>query len=209
MQNNKELLIQALSENHLSLSDASIDKMLHFLELLQKWNRVFNLTTITQQKDMIYLHLIDSLIVSPLLHGNRLLDCGSGAGLPGIPLAILNPEQRWVLLDKASKKVHFLIQVIAELQMKNVEVVHSRSENYFPEECFDSILSRAFGTLQLFAESTQHLLCEQGLLIALKGQLPQKELDDLPDNFVVHDIAKLTMAGYDITRHVIRLKRRL
>jgi 16S rRNA (guanine527-N7)-methyltransferase len=172
---------------------------------MQAWDRVFNLTTITGPRDQVYLHLIDSLVVRPYLHGNRLLDVGSGAGLPGIPLAIANPQQQWVLLDKNSKKTRFLVQVVAELKLNNVKVVHGRSEDFHPEQCFDSILSRALGTLCLFAETTKHLLCPDGRLIAMKGKYPQEELDEIPSHVELWDITRLTIQGTDIERHIVRL----
>jgi 16S rRNA (guanine527-N7)-methyltransferase len=116
----------ALKKNSLALSDHEQQQLLTFLELIKRWNKVFNLTAITNTEDMIYLHLIDSLVIQPYLKGQRMLDVGTGAGLPGIPLAIIQPAQHWVLLDKNSKKTRFLTQVIAELGLKNVEPIHSR-----------------------------------------------------------------------------------
>ena len=200
------LLSKALQENHLTVSAEAKTKLIHYLELIQKWNRVFNLTTITQPQDMIYLHLIDSLMIAPFLAGHRFLDVGTGAGLPGIPLAIYQPEHQWVLLDKNSKKTRFLTQVVAELGLSNVEVVHARSEDYHPPHCFDNILSRALGSLKLFTDTTQHLLCPQGFLIAMKGKYPQEELDDLQKPSRIQKVTRYTINGLNIERHIICIK---
>lgn len=201
------LLNKALNENNLTITDIAKQKLLHYLQLITTWNRVFNLTTITDPRDMVYLHIIDSLMVAPFLHGNRLLDVGSGAGLPGIPLAILNPEQQWVLLDKNSKKTRFLTQAIAELKLPNASVVHTRSEDFHPSECFDSILSRALGTIRMFIETTEHLLCDQGLEIAMKGKFPQEELDDIPPHFMAKSTTRLSIKGMNAERHIVCLRK--
>lgn len=201
------LLQRAAAENKLVLTDAIQSQLTQYLELMLTWNRVFNLTSITDPKEMVYLHLIDSLLVAPHLHGNKMLDIGTGAGLPGIPLAILHPEQHWTLLDKNNKKTRFLTQAVATLGLKNVTVAHTRGEDFQPPHRFDSILSRAFGTLHLFTETTAHLLADDGLLIAMKGKYPQDELNEVPDPFKVVDIIPVTMQGMTIERHIIRLKR--
>lgn len=202
------LLDQAVKNNRLSLSKAVTHQLVLFLEMITAWNRVFNLTTILKPHDMIYLHLIDSLIIAPYLKGERFLDVGSGAGLPGIPLAILNPHQQWTLLDKSSKKTRFLTQVIATLGLTNVEIVHGRAEEFHPTACFDGILSRAFGTINLFVESTAHLLCPQGLFLAMKGKYPEEELNDISERFIVTDIARLDIKGINVLRHVVVLTKK-
>lgn len=206
MTNYKPILVKALQENHLEPGDTQITQLCHYLTLLQTWNQVFNLTTITDPKDMVYLHLIDSLMIAPYLLGKRLLDVGSGGGLPGIPLAILDPTRQWVLLDKVGKKTRFLTQVVAELQLTNVQVQHSNSHDFHPEHCFDSILSRAFGTIRHFIEATQHLLCQNGKLIAMKGKYPQEELTDVPSSFKVTSTTRLTIQGIHADRHIVCLQ---
>jgi len=196
---------KALLDNHITLSDQAKHKLIQYLDLMKTWNRVFNLTTITDAREMVYLHLIDSLVVMPFLHGSRLLDVGSGAGLPGIPLAIANPDHHWVLLDKNIKKTRFLTQAIAELGLTNVQVMHSRCEDFHPTQRFDSILSRAFGTIQMFVETTRHLLCPDGKLIAMKGKYPEDELNAIPDHYLAQDITRLDIKGIHIERHIVRL----
>lgn len=200
------LLISALQENQVVLDEAKQQSLINYLIGLQKWNNVFNLTTITSPKEMVYLHLIDSLIIEPYLYGQHFLDVGSGAGLPGIPLAIANPTQEWVVLDKNSKKTRFLTQIAAELKLINVSVVHSRCENFSPNKRFDSILSRAFGSLSLFVETTRHLLNPNGYLMAMKGHYPHDELNDLPSDAVVDKIIELKLKGIDVTRHLVCIK---
>lgn len=207
MQTVHQLLSHALQENGHHLDPETINKLVKYLELMQTWNKVYNLTTITNPRDMVYLHIIDSLAIQPYLHGTRMLDVGSGAGLPGLPLAIINPQQHWVLLDKNNKKTRFMTQAIAELKLSNVEAAHHRCEDFQPELCFDSILSRAFGTLGLFVETTEHLLCDNGIFIAMKGKYPQDELVDIPKHFGIQTVASLKIKGMDIERHVVCLKR--
>lgn len=197
------LLQQAIQENRLTVDTQQIEKLNSFLQLLQTWNKVYNLTAITDPREMVYLHIIDSLLVQTFLHGTRLLDVGSGGGLPGIPLAILNPHQHWVLLDKNSKKTRFITQAAAELALKNVEAVHSRVEDFHPAEHFDSILSRAFSTLGLFTESTAHLLNPNGKFIAMKGKHPEEELAELPPRFHIQNVTRLEMQGMKVDRHII------
>lgn len=206
MPNFTELLKKPLSDNRLMLSEETIGQLANYLNLLETWNQAFNLTAITDPREMVYLHIIDSLTVLPYLKGTRMLDVGSGAGLPGIPLAILHPEQHWVLLDKNSKKTRFQTQVIAELGLNNVEPVHSRCEDFQPDVCFDSILSRAFGTLRMFVETTGHLLCPHGVFIAMKGKYPEAELNDLPPRFLTQNVTRLAVNGIEGERHVVCMR---
>lgn len=206
MTNFKPILIEALQENHLPCDDDQIAKLCHYLTLLQTWNQVFNLTTITEARDMVYLHLIDSLMIAPYLQGQRMLDVGSGGGLPGIPLAILHPEHQWVLCDKVAKKTRFLTQVVAELHLKNVKVQQGNSLDFHPDACFDTIVSRAFGTIRQFIEATQHLRCADGRYIAMKGKYPEDELTDVPSNFKVTSTTRLTIKGIHADRHIVCLQ---
>jgi 16S rRNA (guanine527-N7)-methyltransferase len=206
MQTINDHLEEALQQNHLCVDETAKLKLIQYLHLLQTWNKVFNLTTITKPRDMVYLHLIDSLMITPFLKGTRLLDVGTGAGLPGLPLAICNPLQQWVLLDKNSKKTRFLTQVVAELALPNVTVIHSRSEDFHPDHGFDSILARALGTLTLFVNSTRHLLNANGIFIAMKGKYPQDELDELQGPFTIQKVTRLAIKGVSIERHIVCIK---
>jgi 16S rRNA (guanine527-N7)-methyltransferase len=202
----KSLLTTALQENQLTLNDEAINKLVRYLELLQTWNKVFNLTSITDPREMVYLHIIDSLLTAPYLSGSRFLDVGSGAGLPGIPLAILHPEHEWVLLDKNNKKTRFMTQAIAELKLTKVQTVHTRAEDFHPEQAFDGILSRAYATLALFIKTTRHLICKNGTFIAMKGKYPQEEMAELDELALDATISPLTMKGMTLDRHIVCIK---
>ncbi|HEX4044144.1 MAG TPA: 16S rRNA (guanine(527)-N(7))-methyltransferase RsmG [Gammaproteobacteria bacterium] len=202
------LLKSACAENNLVLDEKIQNQLVHYLELLATWNRVFNLTAITQPADMVYLHIVDSLTVQPYLQGTQLLDVGSGAGLPGIPLAIVNAMQHWTLLDKNSKKTRFLTQVIAELSLTNVAAVHARCEDYqITSPGFDSIVSRAFSSLRAFVETTAHLLQPEGIWIAMKGKYPQQELAELPKQFKVKCVEPVVVKGIAGERHMVVISR--
>jgi 16S rRNA (guanine527-N7)-methyltransferase len=197
------LLKDACKKNNLNLTEEAITKLHTYLLLLKEWNNVINLTSITDDFDMIMLHLIDSLAIISHLHGNRLLDVGTGAGLPGIPLAIVLPHTHWTLLDKCAKKTRFLLQMKAELALPNVEIVHVRTENFHPNERFDSIVSRAYGTLRLLTDSTKHLLANDGKWLLMKGKYPQSELDDLPSNILVQRVSPIKLIGKTLDRHLV------
>lgn len=196
----KSILIEAARDNQIDLTAKQLDQLEHYLVLMNTWNKVFNLTSITNSREMVYLHIIDSLLTAPFLTGQRMLDVGSGAGLPGIPLAIMNPDQQWVLLDKNSKKTRFMTQAIAELGLKNVQAVHSRAEDFHPELKFDHILSRAYATLALFIETTRHLLSKNGTFIALKGRYPHDEIAEISYETTVSPVH---MTGMTLERHIV------
>ncbi len=181
-------------------------KLANYLILLKKWNKFFNLTHILSDSDKTFLHLIDTLLIQKFLVGERFLDVGSGAGLPGIPLAIAY-SGHWTLLDKNNKKTTFLTQAVAELKLKTVDIIHTRSEDFHPQQLFNCIVSRAFGSLEFFLQTTEHLLQTEGRWLAMKGKYPQKELDDIPPTFMVENVIPLQIRGMDVKRHVVIIKR--
>lgn len=197
------MLRSFLNTNQYSFPEEKIKQFSAYLELLQKWNRVFNLTSITEMAEMIPLHLLDSLSISPYLHGNRIIDVGTGAGLPGIPLAIVHPEKSFTLLDSNGKKTRFLMQAKAALHLNNVDIIHSRCEDFHPAEYFDSILSRAFASLREMVIATQHLLNPQGQFLAMKGVYPETEINELPPEFKVSAIHTLKIQGLSAERHLV------
>lgn len=199
----ENFLQKTLHDNNYNFSVEIQNQFSEYLRLMQQWNRVYNLTAIKDPQEMVLLHLIDSLVINPFLHGNRIIDVGTGAGLPGIPLAIINPDKHFVLLDSNSKKTRFLTQVVLELKLKNVEVVHARCEEFHPEQGFDSILSRAFASIQVMLAATQHLLNQNGQFLAMKGIYPEQEIREISDEFKVVTVHSLKIQGLDAERHLV------
>ena len=179
--------------------------LLGYVSLLEKWNKVYNLTAVRDPAQMVPQHLLDALSIRPYLSGKRILDVGTGAGLPGIPLAIADPEREFVLLDSALKRTRFVTQAVGELGLKNVEVVQARIEDYQPEELFDTITSRAFTATEDFVSATGHLLVDNGLLVAMKGKLPQQEINSLPKQWAC-EAHKLDVPGVIGERHALLIK---
>lgn len=191
----------------LDLAPAIQDKLICYIELLTKWNKVFNLTAIRDPEDMVVLHILDSLAIVPYLHGHRIIDIGSGAGLPGIPLCLVSPDKEFVLLDSNSKKTRFLTQVVLELGIKNVTVEHARCEKFRPAHCFDSIMTRAFASLKEMLEMTEHLLSEQGQFLAMKGIYPEAEIKAIPAQFKLRAVHRLVVEGLEAERHLVCIGR--
>lgn len=160
--------------------DDNPEQYLRFIALLSKWNNTYNLTAIRTIPDMITKHILDSLAVHPYLQGQRILDIGSGAGLPGIPLAIAHPNKQFVVLDSNGKKTRFMQTVRRELQLSNLEVVQSRVESYHPSNRFDTVLSRAFSNVPQMLHLSAHLVNQGGIWLAMKGRSPDAELEGLP-----------------------------
>ena len=204
--NKKVFLEKALTANGYHFSSEIQEKFLHYLKLLQDWNRVFNLTAIRNLNDMILLHLLDSLSIHVYLHGTRVIDVGSGAGLPGIPLALIFPDKEFVLLDSNSKKTRFLTQAVIDLKITNSEVIHSRSEDFFPEKKFDSVLSRAFSSLAEMLEKTKHLTTTDGQFLAMKGMYPAEEIQAISNEFELTAAHKIVIEGLEAKRHLICLR---
>lgn len=203
----KDFLHESLLKNGHVVSAETEEKLIAYLELLRKWNRVYNLTAIRDLEESVLLHILDSLSIQPYLQGNRLIDVGTGAGLPGIPLALTCPDKQFFLLDSNSKKTRFLSQAMYELQLKNIEVVHARCEDFNESTKFDSILSRAFASIQVMLESTQHLLAERGQFLAMKGVYPQAEINAISPEFKVIAVHKLSIIGLDAERHLVCVER--
>ncbi|MFY7697796.1 MAG: 16S rRNA (guanine(527)-N(7))-methyltransferase RsmG [Legionella sp.] len=159
--------------------DISPDRLLDYLAILQKWNHSYNLTAVRDPEVMIGRHLLDSLAILPWVKGERILDVGTGAGLPGIPLAIALPSVQVVLLDSNGKKIRFLQEVKRALALDNIEIVQARAESYNPTSYFDSVISRAFSELQQMLTWTEHLVSKEGIWLAMKGRTPDMELSSI------------------------------
>ena len=187
----------------LALADTQVATLERYLDLLEKWNRVYNLTAIRERSRMVTHHLLDSLAVLPHVRGPRVLDVGSGAGLPGIPLAVAGPALHVTLLESNHKKSAFLTQAVAELQLANVQVVMERVESWQPEARFDTIVSRAFAELGEFVALAGRLLAPQGVLAAMKGVHPFEEIERLPQGYRVQQVVRLRVPGLDAERHLV------
>ncbi len=202
-----ELLEKGLLVLCLPLGKEQRGLLLRYLALLDKWNQVYNLTAIRDLTKMVEAHLLDSLSVVPLLTGESVLDVGSGAGLPGIPIAVANPEWEVTLLDSNHKKSAFLRQAVAELALKNAKVVCERIESWVAPKGFDVIISRAFSDLGEFVSLAGHLLASGGVLAAMKGLYPFEELERLPLGFRVKEVRTLQVPGLEAKRHLVLIER--
>ncbi|MBV8624501.1 MAG: 16S rRNA (guanine(527)-N(7))-methyltransferase RsmG [Herbaspirillum sp.] len=196
----------------LDLSEAQVDKLMAYQALLAKWNKVYNLTALRDPAQMMTHHLLDSLSAMTAFTGaQRVLDVGAGGGLPGIVLAIwaaeAQPQMHITLVDTVQKKTAFLNQVKAQLQLGNVTVLHARVEQLPIEQQYDVITSRAFAELKDFVTWSNHLLQQGGKYIALKGVLPQEEIERLPVGWKVQSIRPLQVPGLDAERHLIFMER--
>lgn len=204
-----EELAQGALELGVEVSPKQQQQLLAYLALLIKWNKAYNLTAVRDPDEMVSRHLLDSLSVQPFVldAGDNWLDVGSGGGMPGIPLAILFPERRFTLLDSNGKKTRFLTQVKLELKLANLEVIHSRVEAFKPEQAFSGIVSRAFSSLEDFANWTRHLGDGQSQWLAMKGVHPDDELQALPADFRLAATHVLKVPGCQGQRHLLILRR--
>lgn len=184
-------------------------RLLQYLALIRKWNQVHNLTAVREPEIMLTRHLLDSLAILPHIAGPRIVDVGSGAGLPGIPLALVQPDWQVVLLESNHKKAVFLQQARIELQLENVEVAAERAENFHPEAKFNTVVSRAFSDLTDFIQLAGHLCAaeDSSRLVAMKGVYPHEELAQIPPQFVVEKTLSVAVPGLEAERHLVMLRR--
>ena len=209
-----QMLADGLQQQGQVIDSAQQLKLIQFVELLNKWNKVYNLTSVRKPQQMISRHLLDSLVMLPFFSQSesniaikRVLDVGTGGGIPGIPLAICLPDIDFVLMDARGKKIRFIQAAIAQLGLKNVTAVHSRVEDYSlaDEQGFERIISRAFASLADMLTYCRHLITEQGVFLAMKGQIPEEEIAQLPEGFKIAEINQLDVAGLNAQRHLIQL----
>lgn len=198
------ILEQGIKDANLDISAQTQQRLLDYLVLMQKWNKVHNLTAVRDADEMVTLHLLDSLVVLPFIDAKNLLDVGSGAGLPGIPLAICLPDLQVTVIDSNSKKVSFMRQAKAELGITNLEVLGGRVEEISSTRKFEIIISRAFSDLSLFISLTHHLLDSQGKWLAMKGVYPEVELAELAakTGVTASKVEVLNVPGLDAQRHL-------
>ena len=189
------------------LEPAQVQALLALMAELMEWNTRFNLTAITEPAEIVDKHLLDSLAVLPRLRGLRIADVGSGAGFPGLPLAIANPGRRYTLIESTGKKAGYLRHAVAGLKLGNVEIVHGRAEALTPRMPFDGVISRALGPLADFIRMTGHLAGRDGRLLAMKGRLPEEELEALPPGWKSLAVHPIRVPGLDAERCLVELAR--
>jgi 16S rRNA (guanine527-N7)-methyltransferase len=199
-------LSRLLAEAGISLSDQQQQQLVVYVEMLHKWNKAYNLTSVRDPNEMLVRHILDSIVVAPHLQGTRFTDVGTGPGLPGIPLSIVRPESHFTLLDSLGKRVRFLRQVQHELKLTNIEPVQSRVEDFPAEPPFDGVISRAFASLNDMVSWCHHLPGDAGRFYALKGQLPEDEIALLPAGLAVESIVELKVPHLEGERHLVIVK---
>lgn len=199
-------LSRLLADAGISLTDHQKTLLVAYVDMLHKWNKAYNLTSVRDPNEMLVRHILDSIVVAPYLQGQRFIDVGTGPGLPGIPLAIVLPDEHFTLLDSLGKRVRFLRQVQHELKLENITPVQSRVEAYPSEPPFDGVISRAFASLSDMVSWCRHLPGDKGRFYALKGQLPEDEIASLPNNFSVESVEKLRVPQLEGERHLVIIK---
>ncbi len=199
-------LSRLLDEAGISLTDHQKTQLVAYVDMLNKWNKAYNLTSVRDPNEMLVRHILDSIVVAPHLQGERFIDVGTGPGLPGIPLSIVRPECQFTLLDSLGKRVRFLKQVQHELKLENITPVQSRVEAFPAEPPFDGVISRAFASLNDMVSWCHHLPAEQGRFYALKGVMPEEEIAQLPAGYSVESAIKLKVPQLEGERHLVIIK---
>ena len=192
-----ERLLTAAADIGIDLSDHQTAQLLSYLDLLEKWNNAYNLTAVRSRSEMLSRHLVESLAISPFISGKQVVDVGTGAGLPGIPLAIANPAVHYTLLDSNGKKSRFLLEVKRALMLSNVEIETVRVESWLPTKRFDSVVTRAFADLATTLVRVDHVLTDQGMVYAMKTQQEQHEIESLADATRQVTAQSITVPGRD------------
>jgi len=202
-------LLRGAQALQIALTDEQSAALMEYLGLFQKWNKAYNLTAIREPERMVNLHLLDSLAVHPFVQGaENIIDVGTGPGLPGVVLAIMNPHKQFTLLDSNGKKTRFLFQARSALKLQNLTIVNERVEAYHPPRPFDMIVSRAFASLADMTRWCQHLRAPEGCFLAMKGQYPEEELRVIEDQYELVASHAIEVPGVEGERHLLRLKPR-
>jgi 16S rRNA (guanine527-N7)-methyltransferase len=204
----RQRLVTGLQAMQLELPESVVESLLAYIALLAKWNKVHNLTSVRKPMAMVTRHLLDSLAVVPHLPPGRIIDVGTGAGLPGIPLSLVFPDRDFTLLDSNGKKTRFLIQAKGVLGLKNVTVVQQRVEEFHPDHKFDCVITRAFASVADILSGSRHLLTSDGQMMAMKGEVPEEELAALPEGYHLLEVISLRVPGLEQEqRHLLRIGR--
>jgi len=203
----RELLAAGARDLKVALTSSQSDALLKLVDELELGNAQFNLTAIRDRLSMLRKHVLDSLSLEPYLRGDRVADVGTGAGFPGLPLAIVNPQRRFTLVEATGKKARFAERTAQQLGCDNVQVVNSRAEDYRPLELFDTVTARALSSLADFAAYAGHLCAPGGRLLAMKGKRPDEEISALPKSFRVLAVHRLRVPGLDDERHLVELSK--
>jgi len=203
----REQLEAGARELRVELTPAMADALLRLLDELERGNTQFNLTAIRDRQGMLRKHLLDSLSLHAFLRGARVADVGTGAGFPGLPLALVNPDRDFALIEATGKKARFVSKTAAAVGAGNVEVIHTRAETYRPDRGFDTVVARALSSLADFVAYAGHLLAPGGRLLAMKGKRPDEEISALPKSFRVLAVHRLRVPGLDDERHLVELCR--
>ncbi len=200
-------LLDGATELGLTLTETQASALLQLLDELDDWNQRMNLTAIRERSQQITKHLLDSLAVHSHVRGERVADIGTGAGFPGLPLALVQPQAQFTLIDSTAKKLKFVEHAAQSLGLHNVQTVHTRAEDYRPKERFDSIVSRAVGPIETFVKGSGHLCVGGGRLLAMKGRYPTEELAHIPSGWKLAQVHRLNVPGLDEQRHLVELCR--
>lgn len=210
-----EFLANGLKEMNLTLSALQQQQLLHYVDLIIKWNRAYNLTSVREPQDILIRHIFDSLSAAPYVEGKRVVDVGSGAGLPGVPLALMFPDRQFTLIDSNGKKARFLFHVVHSLRLNNLQVINERVEGFqknhvadkqHPFLKFDTVISRAYTSIREMLFATEHLCAADGVFIAMKGVYPLTEIHELPEGFTVVNAYPVTVPHLEAERHILTMK---
>ena len=199
-------LADGLSALPLDLNGNVQHRLIDYVQLLVKWNRAYNLTAVRQPEQMVTRHLLDSLVIGPYLQGPHILDVGTGAGLPGIPLALAYPDLHFTLLDSNGKKIRFVTQAVAELGLANVDVIQSRIEAFQPTSRFDTITARAYASMEELISQTTRLLANEGQYLIMKGVYPVAEVEAMPPGYQVEAVHQLQVPNLNAERHLLVIR---
>lgn len=202
-----DILISGCEKLQLSVSGLQAEQLVNYVLNMHKWNKAYNLTSVRDPEQMMVKHILDSLAVTPFITANKVIDVGTGPGLPGMPLAILHPSVTFTLLDSLGKRVRFMKQCAYELGLSNVSPIHSRVEEHIPESPYDIVLSRAFASLKDMLHWCQHLVDSSGVFLALKGQFPQSEIDEVSDHFRIESVSELKIPDLIGERHLVTIRK--